>query len=41
MKRYPAKAAIDLITYMLAFGILSLYWRVYSDTRQKAYKRRK
>lgn len=41
MKHHSLKATGDLLIYMVAFGILALYWKVYSDTRRKANKRRK
>ena len=40
MKHHTLKATGDLITCMVVFGILAMYWKVYSETRRKANKRR-
>jgi hypothetical protein len=41
MKHHSLKATGDLITYMVVFGILALYWRLYSDTRRTLNNRHK
>jgi hypothetical protein len=41
MKHHTLKATGDLLTYMVVFGILALYWGVYSNTRRTLNKRHK